>query len=131
MKSFLEGRLSATFAFQARQGELDVFAGTQGVHREIGAGTIVLEQLVSPNLDPIGLIGLRIRHFEPGKNKIVAEVFQPIFLFSAEFPPERDLPFLQAHAFRFPSAGGFSGLRRAPFCFLGTNLHILRFRGLF
>ena len=77
------------------QEELDVFAGSQRVDGEVGAGAKVLAQRRTPNCHAIGPAALGIGHFVIGKEGFLADVFVREILLPAVLATQRDLPLVQ------------------------------------
>jgi hypothetical protein len=89
-----------------------VLTGTQRIGGKIRAGAVIIAGLFTANRDAISAVALWVGQLEIGKDRFIAEIFEPEFLLASELSPKLDLPILQGHIFRTMGAGELG--RRLP-----------------
>ena len=97
LEAGFQGRGSAPLAFQHGQGELDVFAGPQGVGDEVGTGAGIVAGMEAANVDAVSPLALGIGDVEFREDGMFADVDQAEVLFAAELPSQLALPVFQRH----------------------------------
>jgi len=112
----LEFLLCASDFLQTGQCKSDMFADTQIIDIEIGAGATIVTRLVAANGNLVSLLGLGIRQVKFRKDRMIVPVFQKKFLLLTVLYPEQTLPLFKAEMIRLVYPGNF-----------GANAFICRF----
>ncbi len=118
LKPGFESNRPAPLPLQGGQHKLDVFTSAKSVCGEIGTGAMVVAETRAADADAVGVAALWIDDLELGEDGLIADVLEAIVLFTAELPPQLDLPIFERHAVGLVQPGELGRLAflgRLPF----------------
>ncbi|MEO8133030.1 MAG: hypothetical protein ABI831_03510 [Betaproteobacteria bacterium] len=129
-KQFAEGRLEALGKGrfspapdpEPRQGEFNVFAGSQIVGGIVGTGAIVLARAIAANRYPVAARGFRVGYGKVGEHRVVPKILDPKILLAAKLPAQRALPVIDRQVHGLALSGKTRlGVRLCPRLLFARN----------